>query len=138
MEIWKKIGDYNYEASDYGQIRNIKTGRILKQRICKDGYKYVDIQINKDGKTFKTHRLIVEAFYGLRDKRWQVDHINRIRTDNRLKNLRWVTIVDNMGNRFFGEINKEIINEIIELYKNNKTVVEIYKRVNNKQNKNVL
>lgn len=131
---WKKIGDYNYEASINGEIRNIKTGRILKQRIDKDyGYKLVDIQIDKKNKTFKAHRLIAEAFYGKIDLYYQVDHINRVRNDNRLENLRIVTAIVNMENRLFGEITIPVIETILMWHKKGKSIEEINKIINNKK-----
>ncbi len=64
------------------------------------------------------HRLILQSFTPVEDpNNWTVDHINGIRTDNRLKNLRWVTGEDNtmfmLQKR--AELNKEltrIINKI--------------------------
>lgn len=129
---WKKIGDYDYEASTAGEIRNIKTGRILKQRIDSNGYKLVDIQIEKQNRTFKAHRLIAEAFLGPGKERWQVDHINRIRSDNSIENLRWVTTFENIENRAFGEISSSIIDKIIALYKKGKTTQEIHLSINKK------
>lgn len=139
MEIkeWKKIGEYNYEASSEGEIRNIKTGKVLKQRIESNGYKLVDIQIEKNNRTFKAHKLIAEAFLGPGKKGWQVDHINRIRSDNRIINLRWVTTFENMENRAFGEISSEIIDKIITLYRKGKTTQEIHLSINKKYNKKV-
>lgn len=128
---WKQIGDYNYEASSEGEIRNKKTGKILKQRIEKLGYCLVDIQVNKENKTFKAHRLIAEAFYGKLEMHIHVDHINRVRSDNRVKNLRVVPLIVNMENRLFGEISIPVIEKIIELYKEGKEIEEIKKVVNN-------
>lgn len=55
-------------------------------------------QIKIDGKLYLAHRLAWLYVYG----RWpqeQLDHINRIRTDNRLANLREVTNAQNCQNR---------------------------------------
>lgn len=129
---WKQIGEYNYEASSEGEIRNKKTGRILKQRIEENGYCLVDIQINKVNKTFKAHRLIVQAFYETPDGYYQVDHINRVRSDNRVINLRVVTAIENLENRFFGEISIPVIEKIISLNKTGKSIEEIKNIINNK------
>ena len=45
------------------------------------------------------HRLIWEAFHGPIPKGMYVDHINRDRADNRLVNLRLVTIEQSQANR---------------------------------------
>ena len=59
-----------------------------------DGYKRVWI----NGENYAVHRLIAEAFLPVDPKRTFVDHINRIRGDNRVSNLRWVTFKENIDN----------------------------------------
>lgn len=135
VQEWKQIKELNYEASINGEIRNKKTGRIIKQRICTDGYLIVDIQINKKNKTFKTHRLIAETFLERDSERNEVDHINRVKTDNTVENLRWVTRVENMNNvdwssAIRNKISKEKITEIAELLKKGKCIDEIYTLIN--------
>ena len=44
------------------------------------------------------HRLVWETFNGVIPDGYQIDHINTIRDDNRLENLRCVTRKDNMNN----------------------------------------
>jgi vacuolar-type H+-ATPase subunit I/STV1 len=56
---------------------------------------YINISIG--GKLHKAHRLIMLAFVGESDQ--AVDHINRIKTDNRFENLRYVTRTENNLNR---------------------------------------
>jgi len=129
QEKWEQIREYNYEASSEGKIRNKKTGRILKQRVSNHGYLLVDIQVDKKNKTFAAHRLIAEVFYGNKDtedNKLQVDHINRNRTDNNVKNLRWITTRENMRNRVTCNITTKKIQEIIEFYKEGKNAHEIH------------
>lgn len=131
MENWKQIRDYNYEANENGDIRNIKTGRIISQRKMKQGYLLVDIQVNKKGKTFRAHRLIAETFLGEGKEGSHVDHKNRVRYDNRIENLRWVTPSENNKNRKFGELTIEGLEEIIKLSKEGKTTDEIFEIISN-------
>lgn len=135
MEEWKQIKTYAYEASTDGRIKNIKTGRILKQRMSGDGYFIVDIQIEKKNRTFKTHRLIAEAFLEKDLVRKEVDHINRIKTDNKVTNLRWVTRIENMqnvdwANVIRNRISVDKIKEIICLFEKGKTFDEIHELIN--------
>ena len=77
--------------------------------------------------------MIAEAFYGKIDLYYQVDHINRVRNDNRLENLRIVTAIVNMENRLFGEITIPIIETILMWHKKGKSIEEINKIINNKK-----
>ena len=59
---------------------------------------YIRPRIN--GTLVNLHRIIASCYLGLdlADKKCQVDHINRIKTDNRLVNLRLVTNQQNSFN----------------------------------------
>ena len=61
MEQWKIIGiATNYEVSNMGNIRNIKTGQVLNPGISGNGYKQVSLKMNDTGKFKKqyVHRLV--------------------------------------------------------------------------------
>lgn len=75
------------------------TVRFRKLRPCADGYGYhiVVLCIERKGSTKKVHRLIAMAFLDLKPEQ-EVDHINRIKTDNRLSNLRVATRSQNNCN----------------------------------------
>lgn len=60
---------------------------------CK-GYRCVQVA----GKKYMVHRLVAETFIGPIGKGLQIDHINRVRDDNRVSNLRIVTQSKNMRN----------------------------------------
>ena len=84
------------ELLDYDPATGVFVWKVPKARPVKAGNKagysesdgYISIQI--DRKRYKAHRLVWLHVYG----RWpkeEIDHINRIRGDNRLENLREVT-----------------------------------------------
>lgn len=87
IEIWKDIKDYEglYQVSNFGNVKNSRTGKLLKLYINNCGYCYVLLR----EKCLLIHRLVAEAFIPNPDNLPTVDHINRVKTDNRVENLRW-------------------------------------------------
>jgi hypothetical protein len=97
MEEWRFIKDFErYEVSNLGNVR--RKSNVLKPGL--DNYGYRQINLYNNGKRFckKVYRLVLEAFIPNVDNKPQIDHINRIRTDDRLENLRWVTSSENVRN----------------------------------------
>lgn len=88
---------HEYFSYDNGNlIWKIRKGRIAKGSIA--GYKqkngYIYLQLNR--KMLRIHRLIFLMHHGYMPK--EIDHINRIRDDNRIENLREVTRMQNCMN----------------------------------------
>lgn len=92
MEKWKTITGYEgfYAVSDLGRVKSYQsaTPKILSTRVNKNGYEMVGLHVKGTRKMCYVHRLVADAFLGACPKDCEVDHINRIRTDNRLSNLR--------------------------------------------------
>lgn len=61
----------------------------------KDGYSHVRFM----GKVHPTHRIIMMLCFGHIPENAEIDHINHIRDDNRLVNLRFVTASGNRRNQ---------------------------------------
>lgn len=97
MEIWKDIEGYEdlYEVSDEGNVRNKKTGRILKPG-KKNDYKFVGLFKNGKSKYRLVHRLVGKAFIPNPDNKPEIDHIDKNRSNNNVDNLRWVDRQENI------------------------------------------
>ena len=89
----------NYIIFENGDIINIKSGRIKKPIIEKNGYKRITLHKNGIRKIFMVHRLLSLTFIPNPENKEFIDHINRDRNDNRLENLRWATRLENNQNK---------------------------------------
>lgn len=110
-EIWKDVPGYEglYEVSNLGNVKGLNrtvnhpySGHItLKERILKlgigsCGYK-IAVLCNGNKKTFNAASLVAMAFLGHKPDRYKivVDHVNAVRTDDRLENLQLITQREN-------------------------------------------
>lgn len=111
-EIWRDIPEYEglYQASNFGRIKSLERfrkgengclisvkERILKPSINHKGYYRIQLCKQSIVKTYQVHRLVWEAFNGSITEGLQVNHINEIKTDNRLENLNLMTAKENIN-----------------------------------------
>lgn len=102
-EEWKSVMNYdNYEVSSFGNVRNSKTGRILKSA-NKGGYYSVGLSCGKI-KSFPVHRLVALSFISNPENKAQVNHIDKNGLNNKLSNLEWTTNKENCIHRSAGVI----------------------------------
>jgi hypothetical protein len=100
IEEFKIIKDYeNYSISNLGNVKNNKTGRILKSSDTGRGYLAVVLMKNKIRKSVLLHRLIAIAFIPNPNNKLIVDHADNDKHNNNVNNLRWCTHAENMQNR---------------------------------------
>lgn len=100
-EIWKDIKGYEglYQVSNLGRVKSLfRYSKILKNKIGNNGYCTVCLYGNKKPCFKLVHRLVAEAFIPNPDGKPCVDHINTVRDDNRVENLRWCTTRENCNN----------------------------------------
>ena len=98
-EVWMKIKGFPfYEVSNFGNIRSTRFNKvkILKQQTDKDGYKQLNLYLNKKMYKVKVHRIVASTFISNKDNKKLVNHINGIKSDNRVVNLEWTTDSENM------------------------------------------
>lgn len=93
-DVWKDIPNLpGYKASKEGKILNVG-----KKKTLAGGYRNGYLRVSIRGKTYSVHILIYKTFVGEIPAGMVLDHINGIRDDNRLENLRCVTQSENMHN----------------------------------------
>ena len=104
MEIWKSIENYNgfYEVSNMGRIRSVNRtvyfkngkgkrdyiGKILRVRY-RNGYAIVNLNKNKECKTFQVHQLVARHFIPNPNGYPIINHKDGIKSNNKVENLEW-------------------------------------------------
>ena len=127
-EIWKPVKRYQglSEVSNLGNVRSLDRHVMHGNRCCllkgkpkktyfiSTGYLMVDLYKNSQRTHYLIHRLIAEAFISNPNNLPCIDHINTIKTDNRVENLRWCSCKENMNNPLTREHNKNRPKEAYE------------------------
>lgn len=115
-EIWKPISGYRgyYEVSNLGRVRSVTRrierinplkpnqknlytykGKLIPFWITKKGYCRCTLNIDGVKKNHLVHQLVARTFIENPKNKEQVNHINCVKTDNRIENLEWVTNYEN-------------------------------------------
>jgi hypothetical protein len=125
-EIWKDIPGYEgwYQVSNLGRVKRLKRTYVARGvkyvkekeyilQLCTNTKGYYQCFLTNNGekrRECRVHRLVAEAFIPNPENKPMIDHINQIKTDNRVENLRWVTNGENQLNtqkNIFLELNGE-------------------------------
>lgn len=149
-EQWKAVEGFSgkYEVSSLGNLRSVDRtvvqksptgngvsvrylkGCQLKLKKTKQGYYEISFCAKKSKKvTKRVHQLVATAFISNPYNKPHINHINGIKTDNRVENLEWVTpkenvqhaIKNNLIGYLFGEDhqNTHLTKEDVEFIRNN-------------------
>jgi hypothetical protein len=94
LHLWKPVLGFEgfYEVSNQGQVRNARTGRVLRPGPSNFGH--LSVVLGR-GNTRMVHALVLEAFVGPRPKGKESCHFDGNPANNRLENLRWGTRSEN-------------------------------------------
>ena len=117
-EFWVDIIGYNgeYKISSLGRIFSVKNNKFLKLQKKKNGYLSIKLLNKGIAQYYSVHRLVAENFLLNVEGKPQVNHKNRIKDDNRLENLEWVSISENT---------KHFQNEVKIIYNRNRCYTNI-------------
>lgn len=111
-EIFKDIRGYEglYKVSNLGNVISYygskKTQKARKPITQKYGYHQLNLKKNGQLKMFLVHRLVAIAFIPNPKNLPQVNHINGIKTDNRVENLEWCTAKQNTLHSYKAKLRK--------------------------------
>ncbi len=113
-EILKDIEGYKglYQVSNFGRVKSMERVVLIPSKVRADQYRrlperilspgnngrgYMYVHLYADGvfQTCLIHRLVAESFIPNTNCGLEVDHINTIRNDNRVENLKWVSSSEN-------------------------------------------
>ena len=104
-EIWRDIKGYEglYQISSYGRVKSLertvwngkgyykKSEKIRKGYDNGDGYLYVNLCKEGKRKQYRINRLVAMAFIPNPNNLPEVNHKDKIRTNNNIENLEWCT-----------------------------------------------
>ncbi len=130
-EEWRDIEGYEglYQVSNMGRVKSLEREyksnngkgteyigktktRILKSGFNGDGYLQVALCRDSKCKYTKVHKLVAKAFVPNPENKPTIDHINTIRHDNRVCNLRYFTWKEQMAeNEITRERHRKIVSE---------------------------
>ncbi len=103
LEIWKKHPFHEIEGSNFGRIK-IDKNHVTKGQGYREGY----LRCKITNKSYSVHRLIGECWFYTEklqkdlecNNRSEINHKNRIRSDNNIVNLEWVTPRENSLHKY--------------------------------------
>lgn len=114
IEEWKPVIGYeaSYRVSNLGKVKSIDRtinvngiyrfvkGRVLKTQLSKTGYEKVVLHSKNKAETLLVHRLVALAFIPNHNQSFEIDHIDGVKTNNKLENLEWVSRSVNIKRAF--------------------------------------
>ena len=93
---WRSLKEYPlYIVSEYGDVKNIKTGKKLKTQLTYKGYPRLQLFRNGHGKKIYVHRLVAMLFIPDFHEDLEVNHLDGNKQNNHFSNLAMCTSFQN-------------------------------------------
>jgi len=89
--------NFKYEVDEFGIVRNVKSKRILKQRINQRGYYVIGYndRVRLHTVPKEVHTLVAEAFLEKQSHHQCVNHLDGNKLNNHISNLKRCTLSEN-------------------------------------------
>jgi hypothetical protein len=112
-EEWRDVAGWEnlYMVSSFGRVASMKrfvpsvsglrtiNPKLLSPTPKRNGYLSIILCRGANKRSYAlVHRLVAIAFIPNPDNKPMIDHIDRVRTNNNINNLRWCTLSENMQN----------------------------------------
>jgi hypothetical protein len=97
IEHWIEVEQHpRYLVSNYGQVYDRRSDRLVKQQFDRAGYKRVHLTLPTGRLTVSVHRLVAGSFYAIDPSEFEVNHIDGNKANNHIANLELCTRSENM------------------------------------------
>lgn len=129
IEVWKIIEEFpNYSVSNLGNVKNRKTGLILKPQ--DNGRGYLQLKLGPGQKYKRIHQLVIDAFLGGLPEGLEPNHKDGNKRNNTPENFEFLTHKNNVIHAYATGLKKTRKIRIIETGEEFQSIAECARFIN--------